>query len=150
VQLGTVRFLGTFLPDPADVPWAVAAHLAGQLGVEDPGVLKQYAARDGTNRLHAGQIQQAYGYRDFTDPQVQHDLTDWLQARTRLATERPGVLFDLATARLLEAKVLLPGPTVLARLVASVRDQAATRLSEAHCPGPRHLQRSTPPNGDQP
>jgi hypothetical protein len=128
VQLGTVRFLGTFLPDPADVPWSVAAHLAGQLGVADPGVLKQYAARDGTNRLHAGQIQQAYGYRDFTDPQVQHDLVHWVQARSRLATERPGVLFDLATGRLLEAKVLLPGPPVLARLVASVRDQAATRL----------------------
>jgi len=131
VQLGTVRFLGTFLPDPVDVPWAVAAHLAGQLGIADPGVLKAYAARDGTNRLHAGQIQQAYGYRDFTGPQAQHDLVGWLQARVRLATERPGVLFDLATARLLGAKVLLPGPTVLARLVASVRDQAATRLWEA-------------------
>src|SRR5664280_949864 len=57
VQLGTVRFLGTFLPDPADVPWAVAAHLAAQLDIADPGVLKQYATRDGTNRLHAGEIQ---------------------------------------------------------------------------------------------
>ena len=141
VQLGTVRFLGTFLPDPADVPWSVAAHLAGQLGVADPGVLKQYAARDGTNRLHAGQIQQAYGYRDFTDPQVQHDLVHWLQARSRLATERPGVLFDLATARLLEAKVLLPGPTVLARLVASVRDQAATRLWQTLADVPDAAQR---------
>jgi len=128
VQLGTVRFLGTFLPDPVDVPWSVAAHLAAQLGIADPGVLKQYAVRDGTNRLHAGEIQQAYGYRDFTDPAVQQDLLGWLEARTALASERPGVLFDLATARLLEAKVLLPGPTVLARLVASVRDQAATRL----------------------
>ncbi len=52
-QLGTVRFLGTFLADPTDVPWAVAAHLAAQLGIADPGVLKQYAAREGTNRLHA-------------------------------------------------------------------------------------------------
>src|SRR5665811_847612 len=57
VQLGTVRFLGTFLPGPADVPWAVAAHLAAQLDIADPGILKQYATRDGTNRLHAGEIQ---------------------------------------------------------------------------------------------
>jgi len=128
VQIGTVRFLGTFLADPSDVPWAVAAHLAAQLGIADPGVLKQYAAREGTNRLHAGEIQHAYGYRDFADPAAQTELIGWLEARTRLASERPGVLFDLATARLLEAKVLLPRPTVLARLVASVRDQAATRL----------------------
>jgi len=74
VQLGTVRFLGTFLPDPADVPWSVAAHVAEQLGIADPGVLKKYAARDGTNRLHAGEIQQAYGYRDFAHPTAQADL----------------------------------------------------------------------------
>ena len=90
VQLGTVRFLGTFLPDPVDVPWSVAAHLAAQLGIADPGALKQYAVRDGTNRLHAGEIQQAYGYRDFTDPAVQQDLLGWLEARTALASERPG------------------------------------------------------------
>ena len=130
VQIGTVRFLGTFLPDPTDVPWAVAAHVAGQLGIADPGVLKQYAAREGTNRLHAGEIQHAYGYRDFADQGMQRELRAWLEARARLASERPSVLFDLATARLLEAKVLLPGPTVLARLT-SGRSTRGSRSSTA-------------------
>jgi len=71
------------------VPWAVASQLAAQLGIADPGVLKQYAAREGTNRLHAAEIQHVYGYRDFTDPAVQQDLIGWLEARTRLASERP-------------------------------------------------------------
>ncbi len=139
VQLCTVRFLGTFLPDPADVPWAVATHLAAQLGIADAGVLAAYASRDATNREHAGEIQTAYGYTDFADPDAQADLRDWLTARTALGSERPGMLFDLATAQLLERKVLLPGPTVLSRLIAAARDQASNTLwqtlSEATTPG---------------
>ena len=38
------------------------------------------------------------------------------------------MLFDLATALLIEAKVLLPGATVLARIIAAARDQATDRL----------------------
>ena len=36
VQLGTVRFLGTFLEDPAAVPPGVLSNLAGQLRIADP------------------------------------------------------------------------------------------------------------------
>ena len=93
--------------------------------------------------MHAGEIQRAYGYRDLTDPAAHEDLLAWLGARTALAAERPGVLFDLATARLVDAKVLLPGATVLARLVSSVRDQALTALWEtlAALPDPKQRRR---------
>lgn len=60
LQLGTVRFLGTFLPDPTDVPDVAAAYVAGQLAV-DPAALKGYAARRSTQWEHTRLICQAYG-----------------------------------------------------------------------------------------
>lgn len=58
VQLGTVRFLGTFLADPTEVPAEVAATLARQIGVLDPACLGRY--RDGKARWHhAAEIRHA-------------------------------------------------------------------------------------------
>jgi hypothetical protein len=128
VQLGTVRFLGTFLARPADVPQVVASRVAEELGVGDPGRLAAYAQREPTHREHAGEIQREYGYRDFSDPAARRELGRWLDARAWATAERPSVLFDLATARLIDAKVLLPGASVLARAVASARDRAVARL----------------------
>jgi len=129
VQLATVRFLGTFLARPADVPPVVAKTLAKELAV-DPDQLASYARRGQTHREHAGEIQRVYGYRDFSEPTAQAELMVWLHARAWTTAERPSVLFDLATARLIEAKVLLPGASVLARLIAAARDQAVERLYE--------------------
>jgi TnpA family transposase len=127
VQLGTVRFLGTFLANPAEVPPGVVTSLARQLGITETEGLSRYAT--GEKRWdHAAEIRRRYGYRDFHDGTEAVALTRWLANRAWISAERPTVLFDLATARLIDRKVLLPGVTVLARLVAQVRDKAASRL----------------------
>ena len=127
VQLGTVRFLGTFLTDPSEVPAGVVAYLAGQLGIADAGGLKRYAAGV-MRRDHVAEIRRRYGYRDFHQGSEAAALSRWLANRAWVGAERPGVLFDLATARLVERKVLLPGVSTIARLVARARDKAASRL----------------------
>ena len=66
MQLGTVRFLGTFLARPAEVPQVVAARVGEELRV-NPGWLVDYAKREQTHREHAGEIQREYGYRDFSE-----------------------------------------------------------------------------------
>ena len=54
VQLGTVRFLGTFLAIPTDVPASVVTYLAAQLDIADPACLHTYATRLPTQHEHRG------------------------------------------------------------------------------------------------
>ena len=128
LQLTTARFLGTFLTEPTDVPPNVVAYVAAQLGIHNVACLAEYGARSNTAWEHAAEIRRIYGYRDFSDPGVSLPLVRWLYTRAWLSSEQPSVLFDLATARLVERQVLLPGVSILARLVARIRERANARL----------------------
>ena len=127
VQLVTVRAIGTFLADPTAVPDPVLAAVARQLDIADPVVLHRY--RDLPVRWrHTAEIRDRYGYRDFTAQPARFLLTLDLYRQAWSDDVAASVLFRAAHRRLLAEQILLPGHSVLARLVAAVRDRAARRL----------------------
>jgi len=128
VQLGTVRFLGTFLSNPIEVPSNVIDYLAQQLQVVDTSDLSAYLEREATRWEHADIIRHHYGYQDFSTQPEHWRFVRWLYVRAWVGTEGPSVLFDIATAQLLEQKILLPGVSVLERLVATVRERVSQRV----------------------
>lgn len=128
VQLGTVRFLGTFLSNPLDVPASVISYLAIQLSITDTNCLSNYLSRIRTHWEHIEEIKYHYGYRDFNLQPEHWRLIRWLYERAWVSAESPSVLFDVTTAQLLENKILLPGVTTLAKLISSVRERVQQRL----------------------
>jgi hypothetical protein len=100
------------------------AYVAAQLGIRDMARLADYAARPTTASEHPAEIPRIYGYCDFTAPAECFRLVRWLYTRAWLSSEQPSVLFDLATARLVERQVLHSGVSILARMVARIRERA--------------------------
>ena len=143
LQLCTVRFLGTFLSNPLNVPEGAVRYVARQLPITDWSILPKYTVRHTTRHEHAREIKQFYGYRDFNDPAMHFQLLRWLYTRIWLSDESPSMLFDLATTWLIERKILLPGATTLARCIARVRERAQRRLwrTLAQQPSPEQYER---------
>ncbi|WP_031086334.1 Tn3 family transposase [Streptomyces sp. NRRL S-1831] len=126
VQMTTVRFLGVFLDDPADVPAEVVDYLAEQLGIGDASALKAYGERENTRLDHVRELRRVLEYTEFAESEA--ELRVWVDARAWTTGEGPKALFDAAAGWLRERRVLLPGVTTLARLVAAVREAANQRL----------------------
>jgi hypothetical protein len=126
VQMTTVRSLGVFLGDPTDVPAAVVDYLAEQLGVADASALKAYGERENTRLDHVRELRRVLEYTEFAESEA--ELRAWVDARAWTTGEGPKALFDAAAGWLRERRVLLPGVTTLARLVAAVRETADQRL----------------------
>jgi TnpA family transposase len=134
VQLGTVRYLGTFLEDPLAVPEPVLNTLAKQLRIETIDGVHAYCA--GEQRWdHSAEIRSHYGYVEITERTIGFRLTRWLYALCWTGTDRPSVLFERATAWLATHKVLLPGVTTLERYVARLRARVEERLWRQLCRG---------------
>jgi hypothetical protein len=107
-QLVTVRAIGTFQSDPAALPEPVVAAIARQLGIDDPGALA--------------------GYRDFAAQPGRFAFTVWLYRQAWADEVASPVLFRAAHRQLLARQILLPGHSVLTRLIATVRDRATHRV----------------------
>jgi hypothetical protein len=134
VQIGTVRYKGLFLADPLDVPWPVVDYLAEQLGIGDPSQVKRYTVQAKTAYEHTWMIRDAYGFHVFDDRegwegrQLSKQFLAFLHGRAWTHAEGPTALFDQSVAWLRRHRVLLPGVTVLERLVGSVRERADDRM----------------------
>jgi TnpA family transposase len=141
VQLCTVRYLGTFLDDFLEVPQIVVASLARQLEIADSSTLASYAGTRQRTK-HAREIQSQLGYRSFYNPVDGYRLSRWLYALCWTGTERPSMLFERATAWLLEHKVLLPGAKALERFIVRLRERVEKRLWRLLCAGVTFNQRA--------
>ncbi|MBO0782095.1 MAG: DUF4158 domain-containing protein [Ktedonobacteraceae bacterium] len=93
LQLCTVRFLGTFLSDPTDVPHNVVVTLASQLNIADWTVLSRY--REGEMRYdHVHEIMAEYGYQDFASQPEHFRFLRWLYTRAWWSEERLTILVN--------------------------------------------------------
>ncbi|SGZ09182.1 Transposase Tn3 family protein [Moritella viscosa] len=127
LQLTTVRFLGTFLQVPINVPFVVIDFIARQLGA-NTDELAEYMTRKATRSVHTAEIRSQYDYHEFNAPPWRFRLTRLLYTRAWISNERPSLMFDFATSWLIQHKVLLPGATTLSRLISEIRDRAANQL----------------------
>ncbi len=126
LQLTTARFVGAFLPDPLDAPDEIVIYLAKQLDIDTIDQLSRYNERRSTRFEHQDEIRVALGLTDFS-AQVEA-FTVWLDALAFTTGDGPHALFAAAVDYLRGHRVLLPGVSTLARLVAKVRAEATDRL----------------------
>lgn len=134
LQLGCVRFLGTFLSDLSQVPVNAQRFVGRQLSITDITILSTYAKRETTRREHTAQIRAQYQYQEFAWP-WSFRLNRLLYIRSWISNERPSLLFDLATGWLIQHKILLPGASTLTRLISEVGNelQIACGNDYPHC-----------------
>lgn len=135
LQLLTVRFLGTFLPNPTEVPAVVVAHVARQLALADVSCLPRYLDPEPTRHEHRTEIRAVYGYRDLGPP-WSFRLARWLYLRAWLGNERPSLLFDQATAWA-PTIARMPRQRRIATLVAFVAIQEINALDMRRLPASR-------------
>ncbi|HYR64446.1 MAG TPA: DUF4158 domain-containing protein, partial [Actinomycetota bacterium] len=126
LQVATVRYLGTFLSDPLDVPTEAVDYVASQLEIPDASCVKAYLERKQTRFEHQWEIAREYRWRDFGD--VEDELIRWVGDRAWTTGEGPRTLFDASVGWLRHRKVLLPAASTLGRVVGRVREEAEQRL----------------------
>src|SRR5262249_21518553 len=125
ILLGGVRLLGRFPYDFELLPKDLLAHICAQLEVDVPLFLN-YPQRRPTRQEHIDRIRQYLGLRPFTESDrdgVKAFVDEQVRAGSRLHELLP------QTEKMLRQRhLVLPGLTVLEKLIATARAEAEERL----------------------
>lgn len=129
VQLGVLRFIGTFPQSAEEIPPNVTAYVANQLRI-DTDTLSSYFRKTlkNTRTNHINLIKERYGYEDFSSTHAQNYLADWLENRLLLSNERPSVIVDLFLSKCVNKKIVLPGVTVFERFIIRMKEQVELHI----------------------
>ncbi|MCA1680660.1 MAG: DUF4158 domain-containing protein [Actinobacteria bacterium] len=103
-----------------------ASWTASEIAVPGDTSLEQYGAGE-ARWEHQTEIRTAYSYRQFGDHGVDDELVLWLRARAWVSAENHRVLFARAAEHLIARRILLPGYSILWRLVGAAREHADAR-----------------------
>ncbi len=114
VQLCTVRLYGRFLQPVHELSPRIVNYLGSQLGLP-PSLTIETPDRKATSADQRQHLLDYLGFQRF-DEQSQAQLETWLEHHARLGM-LPEALFPQAEQYLLERRILLPGPSVLERLI---------------------------------
>ena len=88
-----------------------------------------YFSAPKTVERHIRSIRERYRFVYFADsPQLRMRLTRWLYLECWMGNDRPGALVLQAADWLVSYNVILPGLSILERLVGRIRDRATTRI----------------------
>lgn len=117
IQLCTIRMYGRFLDNVGDLSPRIHNYLNTQLSLP-PSMTIQVPSRKATYTAHRANIADYLGFQTF-DSAAQHELQVWLELKANQG-KLPNELFQQAENYLLARRVLLPGTSVLERLIIHV------------------------------
>ena len=127
IQICAVRLYGRFLQHVHDLSPHIINYLGQQLDLP-PSLTVEVPEREATYLEQRQNILKHLGFQRF-DHNVQAQLEAWIAQQARLGT-LPDALFQQAENHLLAKRVLLPGPSVLERLIIHVCSDIHLQLFE--------------------
>ena len=128
IQICAVRLYGRFLNQVYDLSLHIINYLGQQLDLP-PSITVEVPEREATYLEHRQNILKHLGFQRF-DQHAQAQLEGWIEQWAQLGT-LPDELFEQAETHLLDQRILLPGPSVLERLIIHVCSDVHLELFEA-------------------
>ena len=128
IQICAVRLYGRFLNQVHDLSPHIVNYLGQQLDLP-PSLTVEVPQREATYLEHRQNVLRHLGFERF-DPIAQEQLESWVKQQAQLGA-LPDELFQQAQSYLLDRQVLLPGPSVLERLIIHVCTDVHSQTFEA-------------------